>query len=197
MSGHDAVVVGSGPNGLAAAIELARAGRSVLVREAAEEIGGGLRSGEVTLPGFVHDLCSAIHPMAAASPFFRSVPLEEHGLEWIEPPLPLAHPLDGGRTVVLRRSVDETASALGEDARAYARVFRPLVHDWPQLESSVLGPLVRIPQPVLIFSRHAVDLLVSDRPTLQLRSLHTSPVEKLPRALCHRDAAGYGGGNYR
>jgi phytoene dehydrogenase-like protein len=159
MSEHDAVVVGSGPNGLAAAIELARAGRSVLVREAAGEIGGGLRSGAVTLPGFVHDLCSAIHPMAAASPFFRSVPLEEHGLEWIEPPLPLAHPLDGGRTVVLRRSVDETASALGEDAEAYARVFRPLVKEWPQLESSVLGPLVRIPRHPVAMTRFGLDAL--------------------------------------
>jgi phytoene dehydrogenase-like protein len=159
MSRDDAVVIGSGPNGLAAAIELARAGRSVLVREAAEEIGGGLRSGEVTLPGFVHDLCSAIHPMAAASPFFRSVPLEEHGLEWIEPPLPLAHPLDGGRAVVLRRSVDETASALGEDAEAYSRIFRPLVKDWPQLESSVLGPLVRIPRHPVALTRFGLDAL--------------------------------------
>jgi len=159
MSGVDAVVIGSGPNGLAAAIELARAGRSVLVREAADEIGGGLRSGEVTFPGFVHDLCSAIHPMAAASPFFRSVPLEEHGLEWIEPPLPLAHPLDGGRAVVLRRSIDETASALGEDAEAYTRVFRPLVKDWPQLESSVLGPLVRIPRHPVAMTRFGLDAL--------------------------------------
>jgi phytoene dehydrogenase-like protein len=159
MSRDDAVVIGSGPNGLAAAIELARAGRSVLVREAAEEIGGGLRSGEVTLPGFVHDLCSAIHPMAAASPFFRSVPLEEHGLEWIEPPLPLAHPLDGGRAVVLRRSVDETASALGEDAEAYSRIFRPLVKDWAQLESSVLGPLLRIPRHPVALTRFGLDAL--------------------------------------
>jgi phytoene dehydrogenase-like protein len=159
MSGHDAVVVGSGPNGLAAAIELARAGRSVLVREAAEEIGGGLRSGEVTLPGFVHDLCSAIHPMAAASPFFRSVPLEEHGLEWIEPPLPLAHPLDGERAVLLRRSVDETASALGKDAGAYARIFRPLVKDWPRLEASVLGPLVHVPRHPVAMTRFGLDAL--------------------------------------
>jgi phytoene dehydrogenase-like protein len=146
MNGHDAVVVGSGPNGLAAAIELARAGRSVLVREAAEEIGGGLRSGELTLPGFVHDLCSAIHPMAAASPFFRTVPLEDHGLQWIEPSVPLAHPLDGGEAVLLRRSVVETAEGLGRDADAYARLFRPLVEAWPQLEVALLGPLVRVPR---------------------------------------------------
>src|SRR3954453_5411181 len=96
MASHDAIVVGSGPNGLAAAIELARAGRSVLVLEAADQIGGGLRSGEVALPGFLHDLCSAIHPLAAASPFFRSVPLADHGLEWVHPPAPLAPPLDHG-----------------------------------------------------------------------------------------------------
>jgi phytoene dehydrogenase-like protein len=146
MNDHDAVVVGAGPNGLAAAIELARAGRSVLVREATETIGGGLRSGELTLPGFVHDLCSAIHPMAAASPFFRTVPLGAHGLEWIEPPVPLAHPLDGGEAAVLRRSVEETAERLGPDAEPYARVFGPLVEDWPRLESALLGPLVRIPR---------------------------------------------------
>jgi phytoene dehydrogenase-like protein len=146
MNDHDAVVIGTGPNGLAAAIELARAGHSVLVREAADTIGGGLRSGELTLPGFVHDVCSAIHPMAAASPFFRTVPLGAHGLEWIEPPVPLAHPLDGGEAAVLRRSVEETAEPLGPDAEAYARVFRPLVANWPRLEEALLGPLVRIPR---------------------------------------------------
>src|SRR3954452_14261359 len=133
MASHDAIVVGSGPNGLAAAIELARAGRSVLVREGADQIGGGVRSGEVTLPGFVHDLCSAIHPLAAASPFFRSAPLAEHGLDWVEPPAPLAHPLDGGGAAVLRRSVEQTAASLGADGRAYAKLFRPLVDDWPRL----------------------------------------------------------------
>src|SRR5215210_1972513 len=108
MTQMDAIVVGSGPNGLAAAIVIAQTGRTVTVFEAESTIGGGARSGELTLPGFVHDLCSAIHPMAAASPFFRELPLAEHGLEWIEPPLPVAHPLDGARAVVLRRSVDET-----------------------------------------------------------------------------------------
>ena len=147
MKNRDAVVVGAGPNGLAAAIELARAGRSVLVREAAEEIGGGLRSGELTLPGFVHDLCSAIHPMAAASPFFRTVPLEEHGLEWVEPPMPLAHPLDGGEVAVLRRSVEETADRLGADARAYRRTFEPLVEAWPQLEGCTARTARPVPAP--------------------------------------------------
>src|SRR5262245_26378388 len=106
-SGYDAVVVGSGPNGLAAAITLARRGLSVLVLEAEATLGGGTLSAELTLPGFVHDVCSAIHPMALASPFFRTLPLAEHGLTWIHPPAPLAHPLDDGTAVVLERSVEE------------------------------------------------------------------------------------------
>ena len=159
MNGYDAVVVGSGPNGLAAAIELARAGRSVLVREAADEIGGGLRSGEVTLPGFVHDLCSAIHPMAAASPFFRTVPLQEHGLEWVEPLLPLAHPLDGGEAALLRRSVEATADGLGGDAGAYARAFQPLVDAWPQLEGALLGPLVHVPRHPVPLARFGLEAI--------------------------------------
>src|ERR1051325_7038920 len=103
---YDAIVVGSGPNGLAAAITLARADRSVLVVEAAETIGGGMRSAKLTLPGFVHDLCSAIHPLAAGSPFFETLPLERFGLEWIQPEIALAHPLDDGSAAALRRSVD-------------------------------------------------------------------------------------------
>src|SRR5687768_10049938 len=103
MKAFDAVVVGSGPNGLAAAVTIARARRSVLVLEAASTIGGGARSAELTLPGFVHDVCSAVHPMAVASSFFRSVPLAEHGLSWIHPPVPLAHPLDDGTAAVLAR----------------------------------------------------------------------------------------------
>jgi phytoene dehydrogenase-like protein len=153
MKDYDVVVIGAGPNGLAAAIELARSGRSVLVREAADQIGGGLRSGELTLPGFIHDLCSAIHPMAAASPFLRTLPLEEHGLEWVEPPLPLAHPLGGGEAALLRRSVEETAEGLGPDAPAYSGVFRPLVDSWAQLERALLGPLVRVPRHPLALAR--------------------------------------------
>jgi len=159
MATHDAIVVGSGPNGLAAAIELARAGRSVLVREGADEIGGGLRSGEVTLPGFVHDLCSAIHPLAAASPFFRSVPLAEHGLEWIEPPVPLAHPLDDGEGAILKRSVGATADGLRPDAAAYRKLFGPLVEDWQRLEPAVLGPLVRVPRHPLALARFGLAAL--------------------------------------
>jgi phytoene dehydrogenase-like protein len=159
MKDYDAVVVGAGPNGLAAAIELARAGRSVLVREAAEEIGGGLRSGEVTLPGFVHDLCSAIHPLAAASPFLRTLPLEEHGLDWIEPPLPLAHPLDGAEAALLRRSVEETAAGLEPDVKAYTGLFQPLVEDWSRLEGALLGPLVRVPRHPVALARFGLSAL--------------------------------------
>src|ERR1041385_3869397 len=106
---YDAVVVGSGPNGLAAAITMARAGCSVLVLEANATIGGGARSAELTLPGFVHDVCSAVHPLAAASPCFRQFPLTKFGLEWIQPDIPLAHPLDNGTAANLYRDLDETA----------------------------------------------------------------------------------------
>src|SRR3989441_11160614 len=123
----DAVVIGSGPNGLSAAIELARSGRSVAVYEANDTIGGGCRSGALPLPGFIHDLCSAIHPMGAASPFFRDLDLAKEGLEWIEPPVALAHPLDDGTAVLLERSLAATAAGLGPDGRAYRRLLAPLV----------------------------------------------------------------------
>ena len=129
MSGYDAVVVGSGPNGLAAAITLARAGRSVLVLEARETVGGGCRSAELTLPGHLHDVCSAVHPLAAASPFFRSLPLADLGVELVQPSAALAHPLDDGTAVTLERSVDRTADGLGTDAAAYRRLMAPLVRD--------------------------------------------------------------------
>ena len=110
---YDAVVVGSGPNGLAAAITLARSGCSVLVLEANSTIGGGARSAELTLPGFVHDICSAVHPLAAGSPFFKTLPLERFGLSWIQPEIPLAHPLDDGTAACLHRDLDLTADSLG------------------------------------------------------------------------------------
>src|SRR5437764_2662398 len=127
MNQPDAVVVGSGPNGLAAAITIAQTGRKVIVFEAEPAIGGGVRSAELTRPGFVHDVCSAVHPMAVASPFFRTLPLADHGLEWVEPDVSLAHPLDDGTAVVLERGVRETADGLGPDARAYCRLMEPLV----------------------------------------------------------------------
>lgn len=136
----DAVVVGAGPNGLAAAIEIARAGRSVVVLEAAATPGGGCRSAELTLPGFVHDVCSAIHPLAVASPFLRSVPLERLGARVVHPEVPLAQPLDGARAAILRRSVEETAEAFGADGRAYRKLMSPLVRNAEALIVDLLGP---------------------------------------------------------
>ncbi len=141
---YDAVIVGAGPNGLAAAITLAQNNKSVLLLEAAETIGGGARSAELTLPGFLHDVCSAIQPLGMASPFFRSLPLEKHGLRWIQPGAPLAHPLDGGEAVMIEQSVEETARGLGPDGPAYLRLMKPLLSDWQGLMDDLLGPL-RIP----------------------------------------------------
>ena len=143
----DAVVVGSGPNGLAAAITLARAGRSVLVLEAADTVGGGARTAEVTLPGFHHDVCSAIHTLAEASPCFAELPLSEHGLELVHSPAPLAHPLDDGTAVMLERPVEETAAGLGADAEEYRQLMGPLVDRSDRLEPFLLGysPIPRHP----------------------------------------------------
>jgi phytoene dehydrogenase-like protein len=137
----DAVVVGAGPNGLAAAITIAQTGRKVLVLEAAASIGGGCRSAELTLPGFVHDVCSAVHPFAVASPFFRTLPLASYGLEWIEPEAMLAHPFANGQAAIVYRSVEHTAAGLGEDRDRYRQLYQPLIDDWSKLESTVLGPL--------------------------------------------------------
>jgi phytoene dehydrogenase-like protein len=138
---YDAIIIGSGPNGLAAAITIARAGHAVLVLEAKETIGGGCRSAELTLPGFVHDMCSAIHPAALASPFFRTLPLERYGLEWVHPDIPLAHPLDNGQAAILARSLDETAESLGADGPAYKQLMGPLVENWEMIIEAFHGPL--------------------------------------------------------
>src|SRR5437667_11693865 len=130
---YDAVVVGSGPNGLAGAITLARAGCSVLVYEANATIGGGARAAELTRPGFLHDVCSAVHPLAAGSPFFKTLPLDRFGLQWIEPDIPLAHPLDDDTAACLYRDVDLTADQLPDDSRAYRQLMKPLARDWEKL----------------------------------------------------------------
>src|SRR5881227_20610 len=150
---YDAVVVGSGPNGLAAAIALARAGCSVLVCEANATIGGGARSAELTLPGFVHDICSAVHPLAAGSPFFRTLPLERFGLEWIQPEIPLAHPLDDASASCLYEDVDFTADSLGTDAPAYRRLMKPLVLKWQSLANEFLQPMLHFPQHPITLAR--------------------------------------------
>ncbi len=160
---YDAVVVGAGPNGLAAAVALARAGRSVLLLEAAPTVGGGARSAELTLPGIVHDVCSAVHPTGAASPFFRQLPLREHGLEWVFPDAEAAHPFDDGPAVILRRSLDATADGLGPDADAYRRAFAPLVEAADRLIPGLLAPLWPPPRHPLLLARFGWKAMASAR----------------------------------
>jgi phytoene dehydrogenase-like protein len=156
---YDAIVVGSGPNGLAAAITLARAGCSVLVCEANATIGGGARSTELTLPGFVHDVCSAVHPLAAGSPFFKTLPLERFGLEWIQPDIPLAHPLDANAAACLHRDVNFTAEELCGDSSAYRRLIKPLARDWEKLANEFLKPVLHLPQHPLALARFGIPAL--------------------------------------
>ncbi len=158
-TGLDAIVVGGGPNGLAAAIMLARAGRSVRLYEAADAAGGGLRSAELTLPGFIHDPCSAVHPLALASPFLRSLDLARHGLVWVEPEAPVAHALAPGRSVVLPRRLGDLAldDALGgSDAAAWRRLFGPLAREADRLFTAILAPVVRPPRHPLLMARFAL-----------------------------------------
>jgi phytoene dehydrogenase-like protein len=152
MERHDAVIVGSGPNGLAAAVHLARNGRKVLVLEAADTPGGGMRTKELTLPGFRHDVCSAVHPMGLASPFFQGLELERHGLRWLHPEVPLAHPLDGGGAAVLHRDLEKTAGGLGVDGARYRGIFAPLVARAAELFSEALAPL-HVPRHPLVMAR--------------------------------------------
>jgi phytoene dehydrogenase-like protein len=149
---YDAVIIGSGPNGLAAAILLQQNGLSVLLLEGKDKIGGGLRTEELTLPGFKHDVCSAVHPLAAGSPFFETLPLHEHGLEYIYPEVAAAHPFDNGTAAVLKKSIIETADLLGADRDAYIKLMAHLVKSWPGLAPDVLGPLT--------FPKHPVDLAI-------------------------------------
>jgi phytoene dehydrogenase-like protein len=158
MSRVDAVIVGSGPNGLAAAIAIAQTGRRVIVFEAAATIGGACRSAELTLPGYMHDVCSAVHPLAVVSPFFRSLPLAAHGLDWVTPPVMLAHPLDDAAAACIYASVDRTAAALGDDGPAYQQLVQPLLESWPRIAESVLGPL-RWPRDPLALGRFAMRAL--------------------------------------
>jgi phytoene dehydrogenase-like protein len=147
---YDAIIVGSGPNGLSAAITLQKAGLSVLIVEAKPTIGGGMRTAELTLPGFKHDICSAIHPMAMGSPFFADLPLHQHGLEFVHAPLPAAHPFDNGKAAILSRSIEETALSLGKDKQAYLDLIQPLVASWPKIVDDTLGPLGIPKHPLLL-----------------------------------------------
>jgi len=158
MAEYDAVVVGAGPNGLSAAITLAEAGCRVLVREAADTIGGGTRTLPLTLPGFRHDICSAIHPLGIGSPFFRRLDLTRYGLEWIQPPAALAHPFEDGSTVILYRDLAATSATLGSDGDGYRRLMAPLVQQWPALLDAILGPL-RLPRAPLTLARFGLRAL--------------------------------------
>ncbi len=174
-AGYDAVIVGAGPNGLAAAVTLARAGRRVLVLEANDTVGGAARSAALTRPGFVHDLGSAVHPMGVASPFFRTLPLERYGLEWVHPHVPMAHPLEGGRAAVLYRSLEETARALGRDGAAYRRPMAPLARRWEALVDEVLQPVLHVPRHPLVLVRFGLPALL--------------PAQTLARLLFRTEAA--------
>lgn len=158
---YDAVVVGSGPNGLAAAIRLAQAELSVLVVEANDTVGGGTRSAELTLPGYVHDVCSAVYPLGVGSPFFRQLPLQKYGLSWVQPDLPLAHPLENGQAAVLHRSVADTAAGLGKDRQAYEALMTPLVSNWEALAGEFLQPLLHRPSHPLLLARFALHALAA------------------------------------
>ncbi|MGI0130459.1 MAG: phytoene desaturase family protein, partial [Thermoplasmata archaeon] len=142
----DAIVVGAGPNGLAAAVAIAREGFSVTVLEAAAEIGGGARSAELTVPGVLHDVCSAVHPMGVASPFLRSLPLEDHGLRWRWAEIELAHPLEDGRAGVLLRSIDATAAGLGDGGARWQGLLGPSARAFDSLAEDVLRPIQHLPR---------------------------------------------------
>lgn len=158
----DVIVVGSGPNGLAAAIRMAQAGRSVLVLEAAEVPGGGARSAELTAPGFVHDICSSVYPLSKCSPFFHTLPLEQHGLQWAFPKAALAHPFDDGSAAMLYTSIEETAATLGADSRSYQGLMKDFVARWQDLLEDLLAPL-RLPRHAFFYTRFGMQAIRSAR----------------------------------
>jgi phytoene dehydrogenase-like protein len=156
-----ASVIGSGPNGLAAAIVLAQAGLQVDVFEAQAQPGGGVRTLPLTLPGFLHDFGSAVHPMAVGSPFFTSLPLAQHGLEWIHGSAPVAHPMDDGTAVLLERDLGDAERALGADGKAWRRMVQPLVDHWTEFAEGALGPVTRIPRHPFLMARFGMKAFAS------------------------------------
>lgn len=160
---YDAIVIGAGPNGLAAAITLAQAGRSVLVREANPILGGSCRSAELTLPGYTHDICSTVQALAVASPFLRGLPLSQHGLELAYPAAEFAHPLDDGTAAVAYRSLEATAETLGPDGKAWKKLFGPIVRDWEKLVPALLGPPPPLPTHPIALANFGLKALRSAR----------------------------------
>jgi phytoene dehydrogenase-like protein len=159
----DAIIVGSGPNGLAAAIRLAQAGWAVTVVEASPTLGGGVRSAELTLPGFIHDVCSSVYPMGLCSPFLSTLPLEKHGLEWVFPPVALAHPFDDGTAALLHHSVDETVAGFPSDGASYRRLIGDLVPRWRELFADVFTPLGKIPHHPFLMAKFGLNAIRSGR----------------------------------
>lgn len=180
-SSYDAVIVGSGPNGLAAAITLAQAGLSVAVFEAKSTIGGGMRSAEITLPGFIHDICSAVHPLGIGSPFFASLPLQNYGLQWIQPQTPLAHPFENGSAITLEKSIETTIAKFTNqspaDATAYKNLMDPFVKNWEKLAPDILAPL-HFPAHPLLMARFGYYGIQSAQ-GLALRTFKTQRVRSL------------------
>lgn len=158
---YDAIVVGAGPNGLSAAIKLRQAGLSVKVFEAADTVGGGTRTQELTLPGFKHDVCSAIHPMAVGSPFLKTLPLKQYGVEWIYPKYPLAHPLDNEPAVLMHRNVGQTAAELEDDQQAYLNLFKPFIEKWDEMAPDLLSPLNHFPSHPFLLAKFGFKALQS------------------------------------
>ncbi len=173
-----ACVIGAGPNGLAAAIVLAQAGMDVEVFEAEAEVGGAARTLDLTLPGFHHDFGSAVHPMAAASPFFTSLPLADYGLEWIDPPAPLAHPFDDGTAIALERNLTAAEADLGEDGKAWRSLMEPLVTRWPDLTADILGPVLHLPRHPFLLARFGLTAMLSASRVAR-RRFRTEPARAL------------------
>lgn len=157
---YDAVVIGAGPNGLAAAVRLAEAGKSVLVLEAAHNVGGGTRSAELTLPRYTHDVCAAVHALGMSSPALSRETLGDHAPQWVWPDIPLAHPLDGGRAGVLHRDLSATVDGLGEDGKSWRRLMKPMIDNWDALSPQLLRPLVSVPKHPIVMARFGMKALL-------------------------------------